>query len=163
MVGHANYEGQPFWSAVRADLERAGRNLDVAVQYVWVRSPGELSGAIDIVGQQSPDALMNLEHQMLFSERTRLVGLAATLKRPAIWDARAMTEAGGLASYAPDFLDVWRIAARLVDRVLRGAWPGEIPVEQPTKFELLFNLKTARALGLSIPPSLLGRADHVIG
>jgi putative ABC transport system substrate-binding protein len=84
------------------------------------------------------------------------------LKRPAIWDARGITEAGGLASYAPDFLDIWRNAARYVDRVLRGANPGDLPVEQPTKFELVVNLKTAKALGIVIPPSMLGRADQVL-
>jgi putative ABC transport system substrate-binding protein len=99
---------------------------------------------------------------MIFSERASVVALAAALKRPAIWDARGITEAGGLASYAPDFLDIWRNAARYVDRVLRGANPGDLPVEQPTKFELVVNLKTAKALGIVIPPSMLGRADQVL-
>jgi putative ABC transport system substrate-binding protein len=153
---------QTFWSLVMSDLERLGRDLGVTLQYVLVNSPEELRGAVEAVRRQAPDALMNVEHQMLFSERAQLTALAVTLKRPAIWDARATTEAGGLASYGPDFLDMWRTAGRYLDRVLRGTWPGDLPVEQPTKFELLFNLKTARALGFTIPPALLARADQLI-
>jgi putative ABC transport system substrate-binding protein len=157
-----NRRSQPFWSSVRADLDRAARDLSVGLNYVLVGSPDELRAAPDVVRRQNPDALMNLEHEMIFSERASVVALAAALKRPAIWDARGITEAGGLASYAPDFLDIWRNAARYVDRVLRGANPGDLPVEQPTKFELVVNLKTAKALGIVIPPSILGRADQVL-
>jgi putative ABC transport system substrate-binding protein len=96
------------------------------------------------------------------SERRRLVDLAAKNRLPAVYSFRLYVEAGGLMSYGPDLVDLFRRSATHVDKILKGAKPGDLPVEQPTKFEMLINLKTAKTLGLTLPQSLLLRADQVI-
>jgi ABC-type uncharacterized transport system substrate-binding protein len=96
------------------------------------------------------------------SHRRRLVDLAAKNQLPTVYAGKGWAEDGGLMSYGPDFADLFRRAATYVDKILKGAKPADLPVEQPTKFELVINLKTANALGLTIPPSLLARADQVI-
>jgi putative ABC transport system substrate-binding protein len=108
------------------------------------------------------DALTVLSSIMLFNERRRLVDLAVKNRLPAVYPYREAVDAGGLMAYGANVADLWRRAATYVDRILKGTKPGDLPVEQPTKFELVINLKTAKALGLTIPPSLLGRADEVI-
>jgi putative ABC transport system substrate-binding protein len=107
-------------------------------------------------------ALTVLSNSMFFTERRRLVDLAAKSRLPTMYSVREFVDAGGLMAYGPNFADLYRRAATFVDRILKGAKPGDLPVEQPTKFELVINLKTAKALGLTIPPSLLQRADQVI-
>jgi len=99
---------------------------------------------------------------MFFSERRRLVDLAAKNRLPAVYRLREFVDAGGLMSYGPDFADMFQRAATYVDKILKGAKPADLPVEQPTKFELVINLKAAKALGLTIPPSVLRRADEVV-
>jgi putative ABC transport system substrate-binding protein len=99
---------------------------------------------------------------MFFSERMRLLDLVAKNRLPAVYAQREFVDAGGLISYGPNLADLFRRSATYVDKILRGAKPADLPVEQPTKFELMINLKTAKALGLTIPPSVLGRADEVI-
>jgi putative ABC transport system substrate-binding protein len=95
-------------------------------------------------------------------QQNRVVEFAAKNRLPALFGFREAVDAGGLMSFGPKFLDLWRGAANYVDKILKGAKPGDLPVEQPTTFELVINLKTAKALGLTIPPSLLGRADQVL-
>jgi ABC-type uncharacterized transport system substrate-binding protein len=107
-------------------------------------------------------ALTVLTGSMFFIERRRLVDLAAKNRLPAVYPWRDGVDAGGLMAYGPNIGDLFRRAATYVDKILKGARPGNLPVEQPTKFEMVINLKTAKALGLTIPPSLLGRADEVV-
>ena len=107
-------------------------------------------------------AVLVLSDAMLNSHPTRLADLAARSRLPAAYGLREYVEAGGLMSYGPSFLDLFRRSAAYVDKILKGAKPADLPVEQPTKVELVINLKTAKALGLTIPPSLLRRAEHVI-
>jgi putative ABC transport system substrate-binding protein len=107
-------------------------------------------------------ALIIVGTARLFSYRKRIGELALKHRLPTVVGSREYVEAGGLASYGTDFPDLFRRAAVYVDKILKGAKPADLPVEQPTKFELIINLKTAKALGLTIPPSLLGRADEVI-
>jgi putative tryptophan/tyrosine transport system substrate-binding protein len=107
-------------------------------------------------------ALLVLSDGIFSSHRTRLADLAARRRLPVAYGNRESVEAGGLMSYGPSFLDSYRRAATYVDQILKGAKPAELPVEQPTKYELVINMKTAKALGLTIPQSVLLRADHVI-
>jgi ABC-type uncharacterized transport system substrate-binding protein len=99
---------------------------------------------------------------MFVQQRRRLVELAAKSRLPAVYGSRESVDAGGLMSYGPDLADSFRRSATYVDKILKGAKPGDLPIEQPTKFDLVINLKTAKALGLTIPPALLQRADQVI-
>ena len=99
---------------------------------------------------------------LAFRSRSQVAGLAQKNRLPTMFGLREFADAGGLMAYGPNYADGWRRAAAYVDKILKGARPGELPVEQPTKFELVINLKTAKALGLTIPPALLRRADHVI-
>ena len=106
--------------------------------------------------------LVVLRDQVLPANRERLLTLAATTRLPAMYGNRELVDRGGLMSYGPSLVEMYRRAAYLVDEILRGAKPADLPIEQATKFELVINLKTAKALGLTIPPSLLARADQVI-
>ena len=125
-----------------------------------VQNPDDFDAAFKAV--RGADGLLQLDGALFTTHRTRLVELAVRSRMPAIYGYREMVEAGGLMSYGVDFPDVFRRAATHVDKILKGAKPADLPVEQPTKFELVINLKTAKALGLTIPPSLQLRADHVI-
>jgi len=112
--------------------------------------------------REGAGALLSLGSPVFSRERARIVALAAQHRLPAMFRNRADVEAGGLMAYGPNFSDIWRRAALYVEKLLKGAKPGDLPVEQPTKYELVINLKTAQALGLTIPPTLLFQADEVI-
>ena len=118
--------------------------------------------AFSSITTQRGGALTVLPSAMFVSERRRLVDLAARNRLPAVYPQREFVDAGGFMSYGPDLADLFRRAATYVDKILKGAKPGDLPVEQPTKFDLVINLKTARSLGLTIPQSLQVRADHVV-
>ena len=142
--------------------EVAARALRVRLQFVEASGPGDFDRAFSEMIHASAEGMAVVTSAMFFIERRHLVGLAARNKLAAVYPWREAVEAGGLLSYGPHVPDLFRRAATYVDRILKGAKPGDLPVEQPTKFELVINLKTAKALGLTIPPSLLARADQVI-
>jgi len=138
----------------------AARTLGVQLVPVSVQGPNDFDSAVTTV--RGTDGVLMLERPFFTTHRARLAELAARSRRPAIYGQREYVAVGGLMSYGTDFQDLYRRAAPYVDKILRGAKPADLPVEQPSKFELVINLKTAKALGLTIPPSLLARADQVI-
>jgi putative ABC transport system substrate-binding protein len=142
--------------------EVAARALGVRPHFVEARGPEDFDRAFSDMTRARAGALTVLPSVMFFSERRRLVDLAAKNRLPAVYPWREFVDAGGLMAYGANIADNYRRAATYVDKILKGAKPGDLPVEQPTKFELVINLKTAKALGLTIPPSLLARADEVI-
>ena len=142
--------------------EVAARALGVRLQVVEARGPADFDKAFSAMTRKRVGALTLLTSTMFFNERQRLVDLAAKNRLPAVYPAREFVDAGGLMAYGANIPDMVRRAATYVDKILKGAKPGDLPVEQPTKFELVINVKTAKALGLTIPPSLLQRADEVI-
>jgi len=144
------------------EAEVAARALGVQLQVVEARRPAEFDRAFSDMTRARAGALTVLPTTMFVSERRRLVDLAIKNRLPAVFPYREFVEAGGLMAYGPNLADLFRRAATYVDKILKGAKPADLPVEQPTKFELIINLKTAKALGLTIPPSLLQRADQVI-
>jgi putative ABC transport system substrate-binding protein len=144
------------------EVNGAARSLAVQLQLLEVRGPNEFEGAFAAMAKERVGALLVVADAVFVFHRTRLVDLAARSRLPAAYGTRPTVEAGGLMSYGPSVRDLFRRSATFVDNILKGAKPGELPVEQPTKFELVINTKTAKALGLTIPPSLLQRADQVI-
>jgi ABC-type uncharacterized transport system substrate-binding protein len=144
------------------DAESAAKSLGVVVQGVDVRSPRDLDAAFLAMKRARADAVIFGENTRFIADRRHIAELAVLHRLPMMTPAKEYAEAGGLLSYGTDYPDLFRRAATFVDKILKGAKPGDLPVEQPTKFELVINLKTARALGLTIPPSLLQRADQVI-
>jgi putative ABC transport system substrate-binding protein len=142
--------------------EIAARALGVRLQFVEARGPTDIDRAFSEMTGARAGAPIVLPSGMFFPERRRLVDLAAENRLPAVYPWREGADAGGLMSYGVNLADLYRRAAVFVDKILKGAKPGDLPVEQPAKFELVINLKTAKALGLTIPPSVLGRADQVI-
>ena len=127
-----------------------------------VRRPEDIDAAFLTVTRAHVGALIILTDPLVVGQTAQIVRLAAVSRVPAVYGLREFVDAGGLISYGPSLVDLWRRAATYVDRILKGAKPADLPIEQPTKFELVINLKTAKALGLTIPPSLLQRADQVI-
>jgi putative ABC transport system substrate-binding protein len=142
--------------------EVAARALAVSLQVVEVQGAEDLERAFRVATQGPSGALLVVDDPTTFLLRKRIVGLAAKSRLPAMYGPREFAIDGGLMSYGANLEDMFRRAATYVGKILKGAKPADLPVEQPTKFELVINLKTAKALGLTIPPSLLGRADEVI-
>ena len=147
---------------VLKELQESAPALRLTLQPLGVRGPGEFEGAFVAMSRKRAHALFGAAGILTTEHRKAVVDLAAKSRIPAMWGERQFVEAGGLMSYAVNFYDQVRRAATYVDKILKGAKPGDLPVEQPTKFELVINLKTAKALGLTIPQSLLLRADEVI-
>jgi ABC-type uncharacterized transport system substrate-binding protein len=144
------------------ETDSAAAALGVRLQLVEARGSGDLDAAFATAVRASPGALFVLPGPVFLSNARRIVELVARSRLPAMYFAREFAEVGGLMSYGADMTDIMRGAASYVDRLLKGAKPADLPVEQGAKFELVINLKTAKALGLTIPPSLLLRADRVI-
>ena len=136
--------------------------LGVQLQFVEARGPADFDRAFSEMSRARAGALTVLGSPMFVNAKTRLVDLAAKNWLPAMNPWREVVDAGGFMSYGSDQADLWRRAATYVDQILKGAKPADLPVEQPTRFELVINLKTAKVLGLTIPPALLLRADQVI-
>jgi ABC-type uncharacterized transport system substrate-binding protein len=152
----------PYPAAVFKETERAARTLRIQIQSIEVRSPDDFVGAFDIMSRDRPDALITVEDPLTVDYRTQIAKSAADFRLPAMHGIREFVQIGGLMSYGASIADLLRRSAGYVDKILRGAKPGDLPVQQPTKFELVINLKTAKALGLTVPPSLLARADEVV-
>ncbi len=161
-VGVLGHAANPTYAIYRRELESAGGAVGLALDFAAVQSPGEIEAALSALQRRGANALLVMHQPFTFEQRERIVSLVARLRLPAMYGSREAVELGGLISYAVSVADVHRRAAFFVDRVLHGAKPADLPVEQPTKFELAINLKTAWALGVTIPQSLLLRADEVI-
>jgi putative ABC transport system substrate-binding protein len=145
------------------EAQAAAPALGLQIQSLEVRAPHpDLEGAFGAASRGRAQGLVVLNNPLTLTYRAQIVGMTVRNRLPAMFDGREYAEPGGLMSYGANVSDLFRRAATFVDRVLRGAKPAELPVEQPTKFELIINLKTAKALGLTIPPAVLARADEVI-
>jgi putative ABC transport system substrate-binding protein len=136
--------------------------LKVQLQLLEARTPGDFAGAFSAMTKERAEGVVIIVSSMFYAERRRIAKLSAESRVPAVSGVKEFAEAGGLMTYGIDIHESFRRAAGYVDKILKGAKPAELPVEQPEKFELVINLKTAKALGLTIPPSLLARADRVI-
>jgi putative tryptophan/tyrosine transport system substrate-binding protein len=147
-------------STIFRSLDVAAQARGVALQPIVFRRPEDLSPALAAMNKARPNAL--LVFAVPLDEQKRIVEFAAKNRLPALYTFREAVDAGGLISIGPKLIELWRGAANYVDRILKGAKPDELPVEQPTTFELVINLKTAKALGLVLPASVLARADRVI-
>jgi ABC-type uncharacterized transport system substrate-binding protein len=149
-------------SDMLTETEAQARKLGLELRLVTVEGPNELDRAFSEMARERTEALIVFPSSMLFFERKRLVELTAARRLPSIYGAREFVEIGGLISYGASIDDLLRRSASYVDKILKGAKPADLPVQQPTKFELLVNVKTAKAIGIAIPQSLLLRADEVI-
>jgi putative ABC transport system substrate-binding protein len=136
----------------------AARGLGIEIEMGPVQNPDDFVSAFEKFKAHQVSAVITLAEAMLFQERQRIVELAMTARLPGIYPDRPFADAGGLLFYGPDILDVFKRAAGYVDRILKGAKVSDLPIEQPTRFELVINLKTAKALGIGISPTLLARA-----
>ena len=144
------------------ETEKVARMLGVQLKHLDVQRPEAFEPAFEAALMDQVDALIAVEDSLTFADRTKIVGFAAMSRLPAVYGLREYVEAGGLMSYGTDRRDLFRRSATYVHRILNGARPSELPIEAPVKFELAINLKTAETLGLTIPPSLLSRADYVV-
>jgi putative ABC transport system substrate-binding protein len=154
---------QPLMRAVWSSLEQGARVLHVSLQRFQIEGTVErLDGVLAGMAARRPDALLTLNDPLFFVHRTRILSVADRLRLPTMFQTKQYAVDGALLAYAPDYADQGKRAARYVDRILNGTDPGDLPVEQPTKFEFVINMKTARAFGLTIPSSLLLRADQII-
>jgi putative ABC transport system substrate-binding protein len=156
-----------FWDAIGADqfegAATAAQLLKLPIKSVELRNPPyDHAGALEAANSQPGHARLFLTSPFFNRDRHRLGELALQHRLPSMFANRQYTHAGGLISYGPSYPDMFRLAADYVDKILKGAAPADLPVQQPTAFELVVNLKTAKALGLTVPPSILGRADEVI-
>jgi putative tryptophan/tyrosine transport system substrate-binding protein len=152
----------PYSANVFKETQGPGRTLGIEVQSLEVRGPDDLDGAFEAARKQRPDAMIAVDDPLTLSYRKRIADFATGQRLPSLSGFREFVEVGGLISYGANLDDVYRRSAGYVDKILKGAKPADLPVEQPTKFDLVINLTTAKALGVTVPPSLLARADEVI-
>ena len=161
-VGVLAVSQTPAMRVLWTEIQGAARALKVTPQRQEVAGPDEIEHAFASLIKGRAQGLIVLPHAVTITHRTQIVGLAAKNRLPGMYPFSLFVEAGGLMSYGTNLSDLYRRAATYVDKILKGAKPADLPIEQPTKFELVINLKTAKALGLTIPPSVLIRADQVI-
>lgn len=159
---HPNAYSERTMALIVSEMQAAARGFGIRLQLVAALSPNDLAGAFTAMTREDANALIVAPSPMLFSEYPRIARMAASSRLPAMGAAREFADFGGLMSYGASQPELARQTAAYVDKILKGAKPAELPVEQPTKFELVINLKAAKALGLTVPPSLLARADVVI-
>jgi putative ABC transport system substrate-binding protein len=151
-----------FSVLAQGEARTAAGALGITLRTVEARAPDQFDRALSEAAAARAGAVLVVQDPMLFGNRVRLADLAVKKRLPTVYGILEHAEAGGLMAYAANRLDLFHRAAGYVDRILKGARPADLPIEQPTKFELVVNLKTARTLGLTIPPAVLSRADHVI-
>ena len=144
------------------ELQTAAHKLDVEVEPTGIRRSENIAPSFEALKSQKVDALYVVENSLTMANGIQIAASALSARLPTAFGARDHVQAGGLMSYGPKYADLFRRAAEIVDKILRGAKPGDIPVEEPTNFELVVNLSTAKALGLAVPPTLLATADEVI-
>ena len=149
------------WAEIVKLLEEGARSLAVASVAAPVRERAEIERTVEVFAREPGGGLIVLPDNFVNTHRELIVALAEKYRLPAVYPFRFFAAAGGLLSYGVEVVDMYRGAASYVDRILKGAKPGDLPVQQPTKFELVINLRTAKALGLAVPPALLARADEV--
>jgi putative tryptophan/tyrosine transport system substrate-binding protein len=156
-----------FWSTMNpgfsfAEAEAAGKPLGVEVQSVQIRDVEDIESAFEKVRKMSSQAFTTAPDPVIRLNRSKLLDFAAKNRLPAMYGTLDLVDAGGLMSYAPNTIDLYRRAATYVDKILKGSKPADLPIEQPTKFEFVINLKAAKQIGVTIPPNVLARADRVI-
>ena len=159
VLGNSTKPGNP--QALR-EVETDAKAFGVKLQYLDVLSPKDIETAFQAASKGHADAVLVLASQFVTSDPKGFVELAAKNRLPAIYWSPEFVEAGGLMAYSVNITDLFRRAATYVDKILKGAKPADLPIEQPTKFEFIINLKTAKQIGLTIPPNVLARADKVI-
>src|SRR5215475_3461539 len=159
---HPGVYGERTMGQMLEDMEAAARNRQLQLRFVEVRRADELARAFSEVANEKVDAVIQLASPMFLDQRKLIVDLAAKHRLAHFVGGREYVDVGGLISYGANNRDMWRRASSYIDRIFKGAKPADLPVEQPNKFELVINLKTARALGLTVPLTLLARADEVM-
>jgi ABC-type uncharacterized transport system substrate-binding protein len=159
---HPGAYGERTMNDMMNEAEKAALTLAVHLRLVAVQVPDDLDRAFSTVAEERADALLIFPSPMLFNQRKRIVDLAAEHRLPIMAMGKEFVQLGGFMSYGADIIDFNRRCVAYVDKILKGAKPADLPVEQPTKFEFFINLKTAKTLGIEIPPSLVARADEVI-
>jgi ABC-type uncharacterized transport system substrate-binding protein len=162
VLWHPGAFGERTIRGMLNEIAEAAGTLGMQLQLIEVREPNELDQAFSKMARERAEALFQFPSTMLFSERRRIVELALTHRLPSMFNEREFVQLGGLISYGVSIADLGRRSVTYVDKILKGAKPSDLPVEQPTKFELVVNLKTAKTLGVEIPATVLTRADEVI-
>jgi putative ABC transport system substrate-binding protein len=152
----------PLAEIFQKETQAAGRALGLRVDFFEARDPNQLGSALSRIEKERSEALIVTPAPLFTSQRALIVNFVAYHHLPSVFFAKEFVDAGGLMSYGPSFPESYRRAATYVDKILKGTKPADLPVEQPTKFELVINLKTAKQIGITIPPSVLARADKVI-
>jgi putative ABC transport system substrate-binding protein len=156
------YASNPAALRALQETQVAAQRMGLQLQPLEVRAVSDLPRAFDAAVRAKAPAIIVIQDSFTMGERTKIVELASSHRLPAIYGSNLVVEAGGLMSYSPDYNEIYRHTAVFVDKILKGAKPADLPVEQPSKFELVINLKAAEALGISVPQALLLRADRVM-